>query len=71
MLEEYIWVLGRDIQHDSHLSKLNGVLLYTPPLSLPEVVPPNPLVLYIPDRIELGLYEGFEVLPNSYWQITL
>jgi len=71
ILEEYIWVLGRDTQHDGHLFELSGVLLYTLPLALPKVVPPDPLVLYIPDRVELGLDEGFEVLPPSYWWIIL
>jgi hypothetical protein len=47
-----------------------GVLLYTMPLLMPEVVPLDPLVLYIPDRVELGI-EGFEVLPPSYWWITI
>ena len=45
--------------------------MYTLPLPPPEVVPPDPLVLYIPDRVELGLDDGFEFLPPSYWRITL
>jgi hypothetical protein len=65
ILEKYIWVIGRDTQHDDHFPKLGGVLLYTLPLPLPEVVPPNPLVVYIPDRVGLGLDEGFEALPPS------
>jgi hypothetical protein len=35
----------------------SGVILYTFPLPLPEVVPPNTLSLYILDRVELGLDE--------------
>jgi hypothetical protein len=28
-------MLGRDTQHDGHISKLSGVLMYTLPLPLP------------------------------------
>jgi hypothetical protein len=66
ILEEYIWVLGIYTQHDGHLSKLGGVILYTLPLLPLEVVPLDPLVLYIPDKVELGLDDGFEVLRPSY-----
>jgi hypothetical protein len=45
--------------------------MYTMRLPLLEVVPLDPLVLYILDRVELGLDEGFEVLPPRYWWITL
>jgi hypothetical protein len=45
--------------------------MYAIPVFLLEVVPPNPLVLYIPNRVKLGLDEGFEVLSPSYWQINL
>jgi hypothetical protein len=51
IFEEYIWALGRDTQHDGHVFELVGVLLYTLPLLLPEVMLPDPLVLYIPDRV--------------------
>jgi hypothetical protein len=44
---------------------------YTMPLLFPKVVSLDPLVLYIPDKVELGLDEGFEFLPPSYWRITL
>ena len=54
------------MQHDGHIYELSGVLLYTLPLPLPEVVPPDPLVLYIPNMIDLGLDDGFEVLLPSY-----
>jgi hypothetical protein len=67
ILEEYIWVLGIDTQHDGHLFELIGVLLYTLLLPLPQVVPLDPLVLYIHDMVEFRLDEGFEVLPPSYW----
>jgi len=40
-------------------------------LLLLEVVPPYPLFLYILDMVELGLDEGFEVLPPSHRWITL
>jgi hypothetical protein len=43
ILEEYIWVLGRDTQHDDHVFELDGVLLYTMHFLLPEVVPPYPI----------------------------
>jgi hypothetical protein len=32
----------------------------------PEVIPFDPLVLYIYNRVELGLDDDFEVLPHSY-----
>jgi hypothetical protein len=31
----------------------------------------DPLILYIPNREELGLDEAFKILPLSYWWITL
>jgi hypothetical protein len=49
-----------------HISQLVGVLLYTLSFSLPEVVPSDLLVLYIPDIVKLGHDDGFEVLPPSY-----
>jgi hypothetical protein len=55
-----------DTLNYGHVSELGGVLLYTLPLPLPKVVPPDPLYLYIPNRVELGLDEGFEFLPPSY-----
>jgi hypothetical protein len=67
----YIWVLGIDTQLDGHLYEINGVLMYTLRLHLPKAMPLDPLVLYIPDRVGLGLNEGFEVLPLCYWWITL
>jgi hypothetical protein len=66
IIEDCILVLGRDTHHDGHLSELGGALLYTLPLPLPEVMPRDPLVLFIPNMIELGLNEGFEILPLSY-----
>jgi hypothetical protein len=45
--------------------------MYTLSLPFLEVMPMDPLVLYIPDRIELGIKEGFEIFPLSYWWITL
>jgi hypothetical protein len=47
------------------------ILLHMLPLLLPEVMPMDPLVLYIPNRVELGLNEGFEILALSYKRITL
>jgi hypothetical protein len=41
------------------------------PYLLLEVMLVDPLVLYIPNKVELGLNEGFEILPLSYWWITL
>jgi hypothetical protein len=35
-------------------------------LPLPEVVPSDPLFLYILDRVDLEIDEDFEVLPPSY-----
>jgi hypothetical protein len=56
---EYIWVLRRDTQHDIHLPEFGGVLLHTMPLPFLEVMLTDPLVLCIPNRVELGLNEGF------------
>jgi hypothetical protein len=59
ILEEYIWVIGRDTPHDSHLPKFSGVLLHILPLPFIKVIPMDPLVLYIPDRLKMRLNEGF------------
>jgi hypothetical protein len=36
------------------------------PLPFPEVMPTNPMVLYITNRVELELDKYFEILPHSY-----
>jgi hypothetical protein len=51
ILEEYIWVLGKDTHNDAHIYELNGLLLYTLPLPRAEVFPPDSLVLYIPNMV--------------------
>jgi hypothetical protein len=50
ILDDYIWVLGRDAKHDSYLSEFGGVLLHTLLFPLLQVIPMDPLVFYIPNR---------------------
>jgi len=66
-----MWILGRDNQHYLYLLEFYGVLLYTLSLCFLEVMPSNPVVLYIPNGVELGLDENFKILPYSYWRISL
>ena len=66
ILEEYIQVHGRYTQHNVLVYKLNGVLLYDLALPLPEVMIVDPLVLFIPNDVELGLDEGSKHLSLSY-----
>jgi hypothetical protein len=51
IIEEYLWVIGRDIEHDHHIHQFSGVLLHTLPFPLPKVMTMDPLVLYIPNRV--------------------
>jgi hypothetical protein len=48
------------MQHDIHLPKFGGVLLHTLPMPFPEVMSMDPLVLYIPSSVELGINESFK-----------
>jgi hypothetical protein len=57
-------------QHYVHVSKLFGVLLYTFLLLILEVVPLDPLVRSIPNRVKLIFYEDFKLLPLSHWKIS-
>jgi hypothetical protein len=52
ILEDYIY-------HDSYLLEFGGVLLHTLPFPFPEAIPMDPLFLYIPNRVETRLNDGF------------
>lgn len=69
MLQEYIHVVRRDMNHYFDFSKLYGVIMYTLALSLPEVMLPYPLVLYTPHRKEIGLDKIFEIILISQLRI--
>lgn len=62
-----MWVLNFYSQMDGLLLKLYGVLLYTSYLPSLVIVPPNLLVLFICNRVTLGLEKIFECQPLSYW----
>lgn len=61
---KYLKIMFRflgETQHYFHLPEFYVVFLYTLPLSLPKVIPPNPLVPYIPNRVQLGHYGSFKI----------
>jgi hypothetical protein len=66
ILEDYIWVIGRNTQHNIHLPKFGGALLHTLSLSLTKIMLSDSFVLCIPNRVQMGLNEGFEILSLSY-----
>lgn len=68
---EYIRVLWRDTHHCNDLLEFYGVLLHALAWILLEVMPPDPLVLHVPNGIKLCLNECFEILPLSRWRFSL
>lgn len=63
-------VLRIDTLCDNHIPEFSGVLLHNQILPLPKVMRTNPLVLYIPNRVQFGHNEGFELFPHRYKYIS-